>query len=74
MRAETPIGHLPHPSDLDTTGLDVSPETLAQLLAVDPAQWRTEMKDLGNYLETFGKRLPARLKEEHRKVIDALSS
>ena len=69
---ETPIGYLPRPEDLDVSGLDVSAETLAQLLAVDPAQWRDEMNDLGAYFDTFGDRLPRRLKEEHQRVLDAL--
>lgn len=69
---ETPIGHLPRPEDLDVSGLDISPETLQQLLAVDPAQWRTEMKELGDYFEQFGDRLPKRLREEYQRVVDAL--
>ncbi|MFS8609806.1 MAG: phosphoenolpyruvate carboxykinase (GTP), partial [Gammaproteobacteria bacterium] len=51
---ETPIGYLPRPEDLDVSGLDVSPQTLEQLLAVEPEQWRNEMKDLGAYFEQFG--------------------
>jgi phosphoenolpyruvate carboxykinase (GTP) len=69
---DTPIGHLPRPADLDVKGLDVSPDTLAQLLAVDAAQWREELRDIGVYLESYGERLPARLREEHRKVVAAL--
>ncbi|MFO7286938.1 MAG: phosphoenolpyruvate carboxykinase (GTP) [Gammaproteobacteria bacterium] len=69
---ETPIGYLPRPEDLDVSGLDVSPQTLEQLLAVEPEQWRNEMKDLGAYFEQFGDRLPKRLREEHRRVVEAL--
>src|SRR5690606_9870856 len=69
---ETPIGYLPRPEDLDVSGLDISPQTLEQLLAVDPAQWRTELRDLGEYLEQFGDRLPKRLREEYQRVLDAL--
>jgi phosphoenolpyruvate carboxykinase (GTP) len=69
---DTPIGYLPRPDDLDVKGLDVSPGTLAQLLAVDTGQWREEMRDIGAYLESYGERLPAQLREQHRKVIAAL--
>ena len=69
---ETPIGYLPQADDIDVTGLDVSGETLAQLLAVDPDQWREEMEAMGEYLASFGKRLPARLGEEHQRVVQAL--
>jgi phosphoenolpyruvate carboxykinase (GTP) len=71
--AETPIGYLPEVGDIDLRGLDVSPDTLRQLLAVDPAQWRTEMTAIGEYLDTFGSRLPERLRAEQRKVTQALT-
>jgi phosphoenolpyruvate carboxykinase (GTP) len=69
---ETPIGYLPKADDIDVTGLDVSSATLAQLLAVDPDQWREEMEAMGEYLASFGTRLPARLGEEHQRVVQAL--
>jgi phosphoenolpyruvate carboxykinase (GTP) len=70
---EAPIGYLPRPEDIDLTGLDgISSSTLEQLLAVDKSQWREEMKHLGEYLRSFGERLPARIDEEHRKVQSAL--
>jgi phosphoenolpyruvate carboxykinase (GTP) len=69
---ETPIGYLPRPEDIDVSGLSVSEGTLEQLLAVDAAQWREEMQHLGEYLSSFGERLPAKLDDEHRKVLDAL--
>jgi phosphoenolpyruvate carboxykinase (GTP) len=69
---EQPIGYLPRPEDIDLDGLDVSKPTLEQLLAVDREQWRAEMRDIGEYLASFGDRLPARLRAEHRKVVDAL--
>src|SRR5690606_2391316 len=71
---KSPIGYLPRPQDLDVSGLaDVSEETLRQLLAVDPAQWRAEFEDIGEYLDSFGTRLPQRMRDEHRKVVEALS-
>ena len=30
------------------------------------------MKDLGEYLRTFGARLPPKLMDEHRKVLERL--
>ena len=69
---ETAIGFLPKPEDIDVTGLDVSLPTMQELLAVDPALWRQEMKDLGEYLRTFGARLPPKLMEEHKKVLERL--
>ena len=35
---------------------------LNQLLTVDPEQWREEMQDIGEYLHSYGERLPERLR------------
>jgi phosphoenolpyruvate carboxykinase (GTP) len=71
---ELPIGFLPKASDIDTTGLDVSDATMAQLLAVDRAQWRDELEHIGQYLDTFGDRVPQRLLDEHARVRAALQA
>jgi phosphoenolpyruvate carboxykinase (GTP) len=70
---DTPIGRLPRPADIDTRDLDLAPETLEALLAIDPAQWRKEMDSIGDYLATYGDRLPSALREEHRKTAEALA-
>jgi phosphoenolpyruvate carboxykinase (GTP) len=58
---ETPIGHMPRPGDLNTTGLDISPEALAELTAVPRDAWRQEMASFRSYLLEFGSHLPAAL-------------
>ncbi len=68
----TPIGELPRPEDIDIAGLDIDADTLQSLLAVDHGQWREEMNAIGEYLDSYGDRLPAALREEHRKVLKAL--
>jgi phosphoenolpyruvate carboxykinase (GTP) len=69
---ETPIGFLPDPDDIDTTDLDISEETLQALLSVDIDQWKAEMESVGEYLESFGDRLPDALRQEHAAVVEAL--
>ena len=71
---ELPIGYLPRPGDLDVTGIDVSEDTLRQLLSVDSAQWRAELDDIGQYLASFGDRLPPELSSEHDKIRRALEA
>lgn len=71
---ETAIGFLPQSGDIDLAGLDVTPQTMQELLAVDPALWRQEARELGDYLRTFGARLPPRLMEEHRKLVERLGN
>ena len=69
---ETPIGFLPEAGAIDLAGLDVRPETLEQLLAVDPAQWRIEFESIGEYLDGYGDRLPKALRAELERAVSGL--
>ena len=62
--AETPIGYLPHPADIDTTGLDVTPEALQELFAVDRAGWREAVTGQQEFFKQFGDRLPSAMWQE----------
>ncbi|WP_026874154.1 phosphoenolpyruvate carboxykinase (GTP) [Jiangella gansuensis] len=59
--AETPIGHVPTPESLDTTGLALTPEQLAACLEVDPDEWRAEVPGITEWFEKFGDHLPTLL-------------
>lgn len=69
---ETPIGLLPHPDDIDTSGLDVVAETMDALLSVNVEQWKQEMDSVGEYLKSFGERLPDGLRSEHQRIVNDL--
>jgi phosphoenolpyruvate carboxykinase (GTP) len=69
---ETPIGLLPAPGELDTTGLELTDETLQELTAIDPALWKAEMRSIGDYFDTFGDRLPRELRDEYQRVLHQL--
>jgi phosphoenolpyruvate carboxykinase (GTP) len=58
---ETPIGLLPAPDDLDTTGLEMSDADLAELLRVDGPAILAEMPQFEEHYARFGDRLPAEL-------------
>ncbi len=58
---ETPIGLLPPPEDLDTTGLDIRAEDLAELLRVDAPAILLEMPQFEEHYARFGDRLPVEL-------------
>jgi phosphoenolpyruvate carboxykinase (GTP) len=62
--ADTPIGVVPTPSDLDLDGLDVSPDAVAAALSVDADEWRRELPTLRASFDALGERLPAVLREE----------
>ena len=69
---ETPIGYLPRPSDIDTNGLDIDADTMQSLLNVDVSRWQEEMDSVGEYLESYGDRLPAVLRQEYQEVVEDL--
>jgi phosphoenolpyruvate carboxykinase (GTP) len=56
---ETPIGHVPTPAALDTEGLDMTEDELAQALAVDVEEWKAEIPQIVEWFEKFGDDLPA---------------
>ncbi|MDR2525588.1 MAG: phosphoenolpyruvate carboxykinase (GTP) [Oscillospiraceae bacterium] len=62
---ETPIGYLPKAEDIDLEGIEdeVSADTLATILDVDPALWRTEAAGIAEFYAKFGDKVPVELQE-----------
>ena len=71
---ETPIGWLPDPSDIDTTGLDLTADDVAELLAVDAAAWAREVPQLAEHYARFGDRLPPELVEHLATLATSLEA
>jgi len=69
---ETPIGFMPTKDDLDLTGLDISEEDMAELLKVNPEEWKAEMPEVGEFLAKFGDKLPARMSAQLERLIERL--
>jgi phosphoenolpyruvate carboxykinase (GTP) len=69
---ETAIGHLPVPTDLDLGGLAIDATVLQELLAVRPDAWRAEMAAVGEYLDGFGTRVPAQLRQQLGEIVTRL--
>ena len=69
----TPVGFLPARGAIDTTGLDISTETMDALLQVDPAGWVAEAAAIEEHYARFGSKLPpilaAQLVEMKRAVV-----
>ena len=61
---ETPIGYEPRPCDIEREGLDLSEETVAELLSVDKELWRQEADGISEFYKKFGDKLPKELSEE----------
>jgi phosphoenolpyruvate carboxykinase (GTP) len=65
---ETPIGFVPSRNALTLDGLNLSSETVDELLEVDPQDWEQELIDSNEFLQKFGSRLPRAIREEHDKL------
>jgi phosphoenolpyruvate carboxykinase (GTP) len=65
---KTPIGFLPAPGAINTDGLAISPEAMAELFRVDVDEWKQEVPAIREYFATFGDHVPATLYAE----LDAL--
>ena len=61
---ETPIGYVPAPGAIDTSGLNVSDADMTELLKVDTNDWLKEVKSIKKHYSQFGNRLPQGLKDE----------
>ena len=61
---ETQIGYEPRPEDIETEGLDIDTDTIADLLKVDPELWKEEAKGIREFYAKFGDRLPQELLDE----------
>ncbi len=60
----TPVGYLPCPDALDTSGLRIDRSSLQQLLSVDREGWKKEAANVAQYYERFGQRVPNALYKE----------
>jgi phosphoenolpyruvate carboxykinase (GTP) len=65
---DTPIGIVPRPEDIDTSGLDISKKALEKLLSVDIKEWKNEIQDIKKFLDTFGSKIPQDILEEYQKL------
>ena len=59
----TPIGKLPVKDQLDLAGLDLDPDDLERILAVDTDGWKGAVPQIREHFARFGDRLPAQLTE-----------
>ena len=71
---ETPIGFVPTPDALDTTGLDIDEAVLAELLEVDPESWRQEVPLIEEMFDSVGARMPDLLRTKLEDLEKRLSS
>ena len=71
---ETPIGIVPAEGELKLDGLNLPREAASELLDIDTIGWQAELDAIGEYLDSFGPRLPERLRQEQQRVASGLSA
>ena len=65
---ETEIGFEPKPEDINIEGLDITKETISDLLSVDKELWKTEAEGIREFYKKFGEKLPKELMAELEKL------
>ncbi|HUK29577.1 MAG TPA: phosphoenolpyruvate carboxykinase (GTP) [Candidatus Acidoferrum sp.] len=71
---ETPIGFVPTPNSLTLDGLDVTPQTIKELLEVNSSDWAGEQEEIGAFLAKFGDKLPEELRDEQARLAKRLGA
>jgi phosphoenolpyruvate carboxykinase (GTP) len=71
---ETPIGHVPHTTGIDVTGIDISPEALKELFAIDRKGWLEAVAGQQEFFKKFGDHMPKELWQESEALAKRLQS
>ncbi len=61
---ETAIGYEPKPEDINIEGLDITVDTIKDLLSVDKDLWMEDAKGIEEFYAKFGDKLPAEMKKQ----------
>ncbi len=71
--ADTAVGGLPSPQDINVQGLDLLPDSLAALTEVDAGAWSDELAEVEAYVRSYGDRAPEGLLQELARVRSRLA-
>jgi phosphoenolpyruvate carboxykinase (GTP) len=71
---DTPVGLVPTTESLDTEGLDIDEQDVAELLRVDPEEWKQELPSIHQHFARFGERLPQQLRRQLEALEDRLGT
>ena len=70
---KTPIGYVPHPEDINIEGLDISEDTIRDLLTIDKQAWLDDCDHIEEFYDFIGERVPAELRDELKTLRENLS-
>ncbi len=70
---ETPVGLVPKPGSIDTSGLNEIEKDMPEILKTDKNEWLTETELITTHYATFGDRLPEELKHQFEALKERLN-
>ncbi len=70
---ETAIGYVPNAEDINIEGLDISLDTIKELLSVDKEHWIEDLASIKEFYAKIGDTIPAELKEELKALEERLT-
>jgi phosphoenolpyruvate carboxykinase (GTP) len=65
---ETPIGYVPTPDQVDLDGLDGDLGDVAESLAVNTEEWRSELPLIEEWFAQIGDSLPTSMRDEFESL------
>jgi phosphoenolpyruvate carboxykinase (GTP) len=69
---QTAVGLVPHATDIDITGLEIAPESIRRVLAIDHVEWLSEIESAGKFFKTIGQTMPHELEELRNRLASKL--
>jgi phosphoenolpyruvate carboxykinase (GTP) len=69
---ETPFGWVPKAGDLDLSGLDIPAEKVDEATHIDPAEWKQELTEEGEFFDMLGKASPETLQLQRKLLLSRL--
>ena len=69
----TAIGYVPKPEDINIDGLDITVDTIKELLSVDKESWLQDIDNIKEFYTLGGDRVPAEMYEELTALEERLS-
>ena len=70
---ETAIGYVPYAKDINIDGLDITVDTIEDLLSVDKSSWLEDVENIKSFYAQVGDRVPATMYDELKALEDSLS-
>ena len=61
---ETPIGYVPKAEDIELDGLDITLDTVRDLLSIDKEAWKADAANIREFYALVGERVPDTLYKE----------